>query len=204
MHANDGCERARPGATLGRMHARWPLALAISAMLASPLHAGAQGRVSVGVNTGRPARPGPHSLRLATGRPFPTTGIVPPLRGALVHRPTLFRSPILGLFVFDPYWWLDPEVGLDSIAPPVAMPAPGPILSGGLQLDVEPRRALVYVDGVLAGTVDQFKGYFLHLETSAGFHVITFLSPDYEPLTIGVTVSPNQTTTYRGSLNRSR
>jgi hypothetical protein len=84
------------------------------------------------------------------------------------------------------------------------MPAPGPILSGGLQLDVEPRRALVYVDGVLAGTVDQFKGYFLHLETSAGFHVITFLSPDYEPLTIGVTVSPNQTTTYRGSLNRSR
>ena len=85
---------------------------------------------------------------------------------------------------------------------PLATPT-GSSLSGGIQLDVEPRRALVYVDGVLAGTVDQFKGYFQHLETSAGFHVVTFLAPDYEPLTVGVTVVPNKTTTYRAFLNRA-
>jgi hypothetical protein len=76
-------------------------------------------------------------------------------------------------------------------------------MSGGIQLDVEPRRALVYVDGVLAGTVDQFKGYYQHLQTSAGFHVIEFLAPDYEPLAVGVTVVPNKTTTYRAFLNRA-
>ena len=74
---------------------------------------------------------------------------------------------------------------------------------GGLQLDVEPRRAFVYVDGFLIGTVDQFKGYFQHLETTAGYHVIEFISPDYEPLMTGVTVVPNMTTTYRAFLNRA-
>jgi len=114
----------------------------------------------------------------------------------------LVRSSVFGLVAFDPYWWLAPEVDVDSVAPPAAMPTSGPILSGGLQLDVEPRRAFVYVDGVLAGTVDQFKGYFQNLETSAGFHVITFLAPGYDPLTVEVTVIPNRTDTYRGFLNR--
>jgi len=86
---------------------------------------------------------------------------------------------------------------------PLAMPPSGTSLAGGLQLDVEPRRALVYVDRVLAGTVDQFKGYYQHLEISAGFHVIDFLAHDYEPLSVGVTVVPNQTTTFRGFLNRA-
>jgi hypothetical protein len=61
----------------------------------------------------------------------------------------------------------------------------------------------VYVDGILTGTVDQFKGYFQHLETTAGFHVIGFLAPGYDPLTVDVTVAPNKTTTYRGFLNRA-
>ena len=91
----------------------------------------------------------------------------------------------------------------DEFVRPLLTPPPGPSLSGGLQLDVEPRRALVYIDGVLAGTVDQFKGYYQHLETSAGFHIIDFLAPDYEPLTVGVTVVPNRTTTYRAFLNRA-
>jgi len=128
--------------------------------------------------------------------------MVAPFRGAGARRPILARSSFFGLVAFDPYWWLDPEIPVESVAPPAAMPRPGPILIGGLQLDVEPRRAFVYVDGLLAGTVDQFKGYFQHLETSAGFHVITFLAPDYDALTIEVTVVPNKTTTYRGFLNR--
>src|SRR5262249_46997888 len=137
-----------------------PIALAISAILAVPAGSAAQTRIAVGVNTGRPAHPAAPA-RPTTSRPFRTLGIVPPFRGgAFAHRPTLFRSSVLGLFAFDPYWWLDPEVGLENAAPPIAMRSAESIPSGGLQLDVEPRRALVYVDGVLAGTVDQYKGYF--------------------------------------------
>ncbi len=34
---------------------------------------------------------------------------------------------------------------------------------GGVQLDLEPRRAQVFVDGVYAGVVDDFRGYYGHL-----------------------------------------
>jgi hypothetical protein len=185
------------------MHARCPLALAILGILALPLHLGAQPRVWGG-GIGRPvsSRPAPRSPAPSIHRPLRPIGIVAPFRGTGVHGPRHFRSSLLGIVVFDPYWWLYPDVS-DDFVRPLATPSTGPSLSGGLQLDVEPRRALVYVDGFLAGTVDQFKGYYQHLETSAGFHVIDFLAPDYEPLTVGVTVVPNKTTTYRAFLNRA-
>ena len=37
-------------------------------------------------------------------------------------------------------------------------------------------------------TVDQYKGYFQHLETTAGYHVLEFISPDYDPLMTGISV----------------
>jgi hypothetical protein len=106
------------------------------------------------------------------------------------------------LFAFDPHWWLAPDVVDNNVAtlPPAV---PGPRLTGGLQLDVEPRRALVYLDGVFVGTVDQFKGYFQHLETAAGYHIVEFIAADYDPLIAEVTVAPAKTTTYRASLNRA-
>jgi hypothetical protein len=76
-------------------------------------------------------------------------------------------------------------------------------LSGGLQLDIEPRRALVYVDGWYVGVVDQFSGYYRHLEIAAGSHTIEILATDYEPLAFDVAISPGRTTTYRGSLQRA-
>jgi len=179
---------------------RWPLVFATVGILAFPPYLGAQPRRSVG-GTSRPmtADPGLRSPAPSIrGRlPAPTIGIVAPFRGTHVHGSTPFRSSVLGLVFVDWYWWLYPDVG-DEIA---ARPLAG--LSGGLQLDVEPRRAFVYVDRVLAGTVDQFKGYYQHLQIGAGFHVIDFLAPDYEPLTVGVTVVPNQTTTFRAFLTRA-
>jgi len=75
---------------------------------------------------------------------------------------------------------------------------------GGLQLDVDPRRALVYVDGWFVGIVDSFSGYYHHLDLAAGRHQIELVASDYEPLVVEVVVSPSRTTTYRGSLNRAR
>jgi hypothetical protein len=112
--------------------------------------------------------------------------------------------PWFGLVAFDSFWWAPGEAG-ELLPPPGPLDAPGEDVQrplGGLQLDVEPRRAFVYVDGRHAGTVDSFSGYYRHLELAAGPHIIELLADGYEPLSAEVLVTPGRTTTYRGSLSR--
>jgi hypothetical protein len=104
------------------------------------------------------------------------------------------------LVLFAPYLW-DPG-SLDEAFPPAALRSTDLRPTGGLQLDVEPRRALVYVDGWFVGVVDDFSGYYRHLDLAAGPHRIDLVASDYDPLFMTVVVSPGRTTTYRGSLNR--
>jgi hypothetical protein len=73
--------------------------------------------------------------------------------------------------------------------------------TGGVQLDVQPWRASVFVDGVYAGRVEDFKGYYRHLEVVAGPHQITIVEPGYLPLVFDVMVVPGRTTTFRGTLS---
>jgi hypothetical protein len=75
--------------------------------------------------------------------------------------------------------------------------------TGGVQLDVDPRSAQVYVDGTEAGVISEFSGYYNHLELVAGPHLVTILAPDYEPLTLPVLVTPGRTLTYRATLTRA-
>jgi hypothetical protein len=79
---------------------------------------------------------------------------------------------------------------------------PGNAPIGGLQLDVQPWRARVYVEGTYAGLVGEFTGYYHHLDLPAGAHVLAIVAPDYEPLIIDAIVWPGRTTTYRGTLTR--
>jgi len=190
------------------MRARGLLALALIAAFGSSTRLSAQGG-SIGTRppattAARPGgtRPAPGQNGAPVRRPVGTITTLPALRGGYAHRTCIIRSPILGFFAFDPYWWVAPDA-IDPNMPMPPPPPPGPRLMGGLQLDVEPRRALVYLDGVLIGTVDQFKGYFQHLETTAGYHIVEFISPDYDPLVTEVTVAPNKTTTYRASMSRA-
>ncbi len=117
------------------------------------------------------------------------------------HRPYPVRLPWFGLVAFDYAWW-----GQDGFAetfqPPVSSEADDHRPTGGLQIDVEPRRALVYVDGRQAGIVEEFSGYYRHLDLAAGPHIIELLADGYEPLSAEVLVTPGRTTTYRGTLNR--
>jgi hypothetical protein len=89
--------------------------------------------------------------------------------------------------------------GIGSAA--LAFPLPSDAAPGGVQLDVQPWRAQVYVDGVYVGVVRDFTGYYHHLEVSAGPHVIAVVTPDYEPLILDMLVSPGRVTTYRGTLS---
>jgi hypothetical protein len=133
---------------------------------------------------------------------MPTLAFRPsPLGGRPLWGPVFPALP-LGHIGFGPFalWGTIPRAGVYG---PLADVPPVPLEDapvGGLQLDVEPRRAQVYVDGRQAGMVDQFSGYYHHLDLAAGWHQIEIVEPGYLPLTIDVLVSPGRTTTYRGTL----
>jgi len=82
--------------------------------------------------------------------------------------------------------------------PPIAPGAP----AGGVQLDVQPWSAEVYVDGTRLGRVERFRGYYQHLALPAGPHIIALIAHGYDPMIFGVTVIPGRTITYRATLQR--
>jgi len=150
----------------------------------------------------------------ATGSRFTSTlRFVPPPRDV---RPQPFRpGPFIaqrpfisgfmsGRFGFWPWGaWL-PVPLYSGYAEPGAYASPlegAPV--GGLQLDIDPRRAQVFVDGTYAGLVEEFSGYFHHLELPAGPHDISIVASGYEPLNFHVIVSPGATMTQRATLSRA-
>lgn len=114
-----------------------------------------------------------------------------------------------GVFVGAPTPWLwNGVLGQFGVEPiPIDQPyydqPYDPELIGGVQLDVQPWRAEVYVDGAYAGLVENFRGYYQHLDLVAGSHMISIFAPDYNPVFFEVVVSPGQTTTFRGTLTRT-
>ena len=74
---------------------------------------------------------------------------------------------------------------------------------GGVQLDLQPRRAQVFVDGANAGVVDDFSGYYRHLALPAGLHLIEIVTSGYVPLMFETMVVPDRTITYRWSLQEA-
>jgi hypothetical protein len=73
--------------------------------------------------------------------------------------------------------------------------------TGGVQLDIQPWSAEVYVDGASAGRVEQFRGYYQHLELPAGPHTIAIVSEGRDPLIFGVMVIPGKVVTQRATLS---
>lgn len=177
---------------------RWLIAAIValvligSAGLSAAKEHGGQGAAHRGQTTGPPPRaPSPNTT---TGH-FASTLTFEP-------RPVNVR-PVPSPFTFPILWrWdvaLPPQAfAAGALAPPLQN---API--GGLQLDVQPWRAQVYVDGAYAGLVDDFTGYYHHLDLIAGSHLIAIVKPDYQPLIIDVMVLPGHTTTYRGALTRT-
>jgi hypothetical protein len=127
-----------------------------------------------------------------------------PYRNTATFRPRPI-SPSLGLPIRFPvvpvYWgWGTMPFYYGPESTPFAL-EDGPI--GGVQLDVQPWRAAVFVDGVYAGRVDDYRGYYKHLELVAGPHQIVVVESGYQPLVIDAYVVPGETTTYRGTLSNA-
>jgi hypothetical protein len=179
--------------------------LLITALIAFavPAPGVAQVRSSMSARPSTPASP-------RRPAPAPAGIAAPPFRSGLVvlprHPPRALvplRLPWFGLVVFDAFWPFEPDLSgepgaFGDVAPPFVNDLP----TGGLQLDVEPRRAMLYVDGRPLGPVSQFSGYYQHLDLPAGPHHLDFLDADYDPFFIDVVVTPGRTTTYRAALSR--
>jgi hypothetical protein len=100
------------------------------------------------------------------------------------------------------FWgWSVPVFYVGSDVPLVPLPDDGP--TGGVQLDVTPWRSRVYVDGVLKGRADDFKGYYHPLELVAGPHQITIVDEGRQPVVVDVVVVPGRTVTYRATLSEA-
>jgi hypothetical protein len=137
----------------------------------------------------------------ASARPFESRLVFQQRRFGIAHTP--FFVLWFGYLSLYPSWIEDwsPTAAGGADQPLLAPPDGVPI--GGLQLDFEPRRAQVYVDGFYAGLVDDFSGYYHHLDVTAGPHRVDILLAGYQPQTFTVVVTPGRTTTYRGTLSWS-
>jgi hypothetical protein len=62
-----------------------------------------------------------------------------------------------------------------------------------LRLEVTPRDAMVYVDGYLAGAVDEFDGLFQRLHVTPGEHELTLYLAGYRTIHERLYLSPNAT-----------
>ena len=74
--------------------------------------------------------------------------------------------------------------------------------TGAVRLKVKPTDAQVYVDGYYVGTVDDFDGIFQKLELEAGGRRIEIRAEGHEVAAFDVLITPGETVTYKGELNR--
>ncbi|HEV3484451.1 MAG TPA: PEGA domain-containing protein [Vicinamibacterales bacterium] len=108
----------------------------------------------------------------------------------------------LGYFYYDPFWYgsygsygygYQGGYGSGSYSYGEA---------GSLRLKIKPREAQVFVDGYFVGNVDSFDGVFQRLSIEAGAHKIEIRAPGYETLQFDVLVTPGDTVTYKGEMER--
>jgi hypothetical protein len=114
-----------------------------------------------------------------------------------------FRTPARpsrghsGGSVFGPYF------GYPETTPATQAPAPPlPRATGGLRLAVTPTNAQVFVDGYYVGTVDDVNAR-RELPLDAGPHRLKFIASQYQTLAVDVQIAPDETVTYRGTLEPS-
>jgi hypothetical protein len=155
----------------------------------------------------RPSIPMPRPAPMPSGHATPAPGSR--VRSTLVFRdgrvpPNAFSLRRLnrntGVVALPFFWsWGAPAFYVDA---PVQL-LTGDVPTGGVQLDVTPWRSQVYVDGVLMGRVDDFRGYYHPLVIAAGPHQIAIVDHGRQPILFEVVVTPGRTMTYRATLDES-
>jgi hypothetical protein len=91
-----------------------------------------------------------------------------------------------------PYYWSDPYGYGYAYGATTA----------NLKVNVEPKTAEVYVDGHLAGIVDQYDGLFQSLTVEAGDHEITIYQEGFRTMRQSLYLSPGSTYRIKGVMER--
>ena len=149
---------------------------AVLMVTACAVSAVAQPRARVGVSVGVPIRGG---VVVGGGVHYPVGGYHPYYP---YYRPYYPYYPF-GLYFgayWNPWYW-----GFQGPYPAFAYPYAYPYYdsAASLRLDFVQRQAQVYVDGYLAGTVDDFDGYYQRLRVRPGTHEITVYQNGYRTQT---------------------
>ncbi len=106
---------------------------------------------------------------------------------------------------YDPYAYApydDFDLYSADLGAVAAMPPPSPI-QGSIRIRANPTTAKVYVDGALAGTVDDFNGLSHHLSLDVGRHELQLRADGYAAYTTDVNVELGRTITVRANLKKS-
>ena len=115
------------------------------------------------------------------------------------YRPTAFGFRGYGnLFALTPAFGYPYSAFGDEY--PAAPPPTEPSQIGNLRLEVEPRSAQIYVDGVFVGTVEDFYHTLAGLGLTPGPHHLELRAEGYETAVVDVIVDANRTITYRATL----
>jgi hypothetical protein len=149
--------------------------------------------------------PGPAALSVP--RPLPPTAsmtgitprdlyqqLTPPPTPTGIYSP---RRHARGSFVYAPFGYTSYGVQMPAQTAPVPT-----IATGGLRLDASPGSAQVYVDGLYLGSVEDFGLSGRALDLDEGVHRVELRAAGYATLSFDVRIAANQTTRYRGDLEK--
>lgn len=112
-----------------------------------------------------------------------------------------FYDPFWGPWGWGPAWSWGWGFGYPFGMPPFGPAFFGPS-AGSARIRVFPTSAEVYVDGYLAGVVDDFDGFFQRLDVAAGEHELTFYLAGYKSVTQRVLFQPGRTLDIRYDLQQ--
>lgn len=99
-------------------------------------------------------------------------------------------------YSWDPYWSqpMYPGTGVTKARETM----------GSVRIKASPATAKVYIDGALAGTVDEFNGLTDHLELQGGRHVLELRAEGFQTSTEEIVVAVGKTRTVRISMKKAK
>jgi hypothetical protein len=131
----------------------------------------------------------------------------PPVVGPVVYPPGSVYGPYSPYGPFGPgygygsstYVGAGYPTGVESLASAATVTR---FAQGALRFESSPGTAQVFVDGVYKGVLDDFGMAGHSLELPVGAHRVEVQAPGYATLGFDIDITANQTTRYRGDLQR--
>jgi hypothetical protein len=135
--------------------------------------------------------------------------LIPRTASAQRRRGPVVRSSVvvIGGYRYAPYWYYDPwfQWGPYGYPPPFGYPYYGQFdNTSSVRLEVTPRDAQVFVDGYVAGTVDDFDGVFQRLRVRPGSHQIAIYLEGYRTVVQNLYLNPGGDQKVRLTMERLR